>query len=108
MFAPGPAAPRQHPFAHGAWRILEVGGHRVVPAVQETIQAHCAEDLHDLPFAPVFLHPGHQVGIDGVGHGAGRQSKIEGDPLRLAVQRAFAVFPDRVQLVLADAVDAGR
>ena len=50
VFTTGPATLAQNFFRQFAWFVFKRGGHGVIPAVQEAIQAHNPQDLHNLVF----------------------------------------------------------
>ena len=58
VFTTGPATFAQNLFRQFAWLVFKRGGHGVIPAVQEAVQAHDTKDLHDLIFCPVLAHAG--------------------------------------------------
>src|SRR6056297_4341207 len=104
----GPSAARKQPFAELARRLLDVGRHRIVPSVEETVKAYCGQHLDDLLVAPVLLELAHDVVVDAVGHAAGRQRVVQRGALGVAVQIAGPVFPDGIELVPAHAADSRR
>src|SRR6056297_3834148 len=95
----GPAAVRKKPLAELARRRLDVGRHRIVPAIQKAVKAHRGQHLDDLLVAPVFLELAHDVVVDAVGHAAGGQREIQRGTLGVAVEIAGPIFPDGIELV---------
>jgi hypothetical protein len=76
-------------------------GHRVVPSVEEAVQAYRRQHLHDLAVAPVSAQPGEMLGRDTVGHRAGGECK------RCMVRSEFGTKPRIYSKVAKASASAG-